>query len=128
MACADGLPSLLQTVVAVRQGAQGSTILAAINQPPGVVIKTVERALQDDGWRERMMMPEPWGSCRLCLAFYLWCATSRVGGALGHAGLAGRSRARLAPASHSGQRDYHVCGCADVRGRVFPESLYNTSL
>jgi hypothetical protein len=69
MACSHGLPRLLQTVVAVRQGAQGSAIVAAINQPHGVVIKTAERVLQDNGWRERMIMPEPWGSCWLCLTF-----------------------------------------------------------
>jgi hypothetical protein len=43
------------TVVAVRQGAQGAAIVAAINQPR-VVMKIAERALQDDGWRERLIM------------------------------------------------------------------------
>jgi hypothetical protein len=39
------------TVAAVRLGAMGSAIVAAINHPR-VVEKTVERALQDDGIRE----------------------------------------------------------------------------
>ena len=43
------------TVVAVRQGAQASAILAAVVHP-SVVEKTVERALQDDGTKERMML------------------------------------------------------------------------
>lgn len=43
------------TVVAVRQVAQASAIVAAINHPR-VVQKTVERALKDDGTRERMML------------------------------------------------------------------------
>ena len=42
------------TVAAVRFGAMGSAIVAAINQPR-VVQKTVERALQDDGVRDRVM-------------------------------------------------------------------------
>ncbi len=43
------------TVVGVRQVAQGSAILAAVLHP-SVVEKTVERALQEDGIRERMML------------------------------------------------------------------------
>ena len=43
------------TVVAVRQGATASAIIAAIVHPR-VVQKTVERALQDDGTRERMLL------------------------------------------------------------------------
>jgi len=43
------------TVAAVRQGAQMAAIVAAALQPR-VVEKTVERALQDDGTRERMML------------------------------------------------------------------------
>jgi hypothetical protein len=43
------------TVVGVRQAAQGSAILAAVLHP-SVVEKTVERALQDDGTRERMIL------------------------------------------------------------------------
>jgi hypothetical protein len=43
------------TVVAVRQTVQASAIVAALNQPR-VVEKTVERALQDGGARERMML------------------------------------------------------------------------
>ncbi len=43
------------TVVAVRQTAQASAIIAAILHPR-VVQKTVERALQDEGTSERMML------------------------------------------------------------------------
>lgn len=43
------------TVVAVRQGAQASAVLAALVHPR-VVEKTVERAQEDDGTRERMML------------------------------------------------------------------------
>ena len=43
------------TVVAVRQGAQASAVLAALVHPR-VVEKTIERALQDDGTKERMML------------------------------------------------------------------------
>ena len=43
------------TVVAVKQGAQGAAIVAAINQPR-VVMKIVERALGDGGTRECMML------------------------------------------------------------------------
>ena len=48
------------TVVAVKQGAQGAAIVAAINQPR-VVMKIAERALQDDGWRERMIIHKAMG-------------------------------------------------------------------
>jgi hypothetical protein len=40
---------------AVRQGAQASAVIAAIAHPR-VVEKTIDRALQDDGTRERMML------------------------------------------------------------------------
>jgi len=43
------------TVVAVRQGATASAIVAAISQLR-VVEKTIERALQNEGTRERAMM------------------------------------------------------------------------
>lgn len=43
------------TVVAVRQGAQGSAIIVAAMHSR-VVQKTVERALQDDGSQELMML------------------------------------------------------------------------
>jgi hypothetical protein len=43
------------TVVAVRQGVQSSAMVASILSPR-VVAKTVERALQDDGTRERIML------------------------------------------------------------------------
>jgi hypothetical protein len=43
------------TVAAVRQGAQSSALLASLLSPR-VVAKTVERALQDDGIRERMAL------------------------------------------------------------------------
>ncbi len=43
------------TVVAVREGTQSSAIVASI-LVPRVVAKTVERALQDDGIRERTML------------------------------------------------------------------------
>jgi hypothetical protein len=43
------------TVVAVRQGAQSSAMVASM-LGPRVVAKTVERALQDDGIRERRML------------------------------------------------------------------------
>jgi hypothetical protein len=43
------------TVVAVRQGVQSSALLASMLSPR-VVEKTVERALQDDGIRERTML------------------------------------------------------------------------
>jgi hypothetical protein len=43
------------TVVAVREGAQASAILAAITHPQ-VVAKTIERALQDEGVSEREML------------------------------------------------------------------------
>ena len=43
------------TVVAVRQGAQGAAIVAAVNHPR-VVQKTVERALQEDGIEDRMVL------------------------------------------------------------------------
>lgn len=43
------------TVVAVRQGAEPSAIIASIAHP-GVVQKTVENALQDDGTEDRMML------------------------------------------------------------------------
>jgi hypothetical protein len=43
------------TVVAVRQGAAASAIIAAIVHPR-VVQKTVERALRDDGAEERMVL------------------------------------------------------------------------
>jgi hypothetical protein len=42
-------------VVAVRQGAQGSAILASIVHTR-IVEKTIERALQDDGFRERALL------------------------------------------------------------------------
>jgi hypothetical protein len=45
----------LITVVAVRQGAQSSAIVASM-LGPRVVAKTVERALEDDGIRERMAL------------------------------------------------------------------------
>jgi hypothetical protein len=48
------------TVVAVRQGAQASAVVASIEHLR-VVEKTVERALQDDGWRERMIMHKATG-------------------------------------------------------------------
>lgn len=41
--------------VAVRLGAQASSVIAAVMHPQ-VVLKTVERALQDGGTRERAMM------------------------------------------------------------------------
>jgi hypothetical protein len=43
------------TVVAVRQGATASAIIAAIALPR-VVQKTVERALQDEGTKDRIML------------------------------------------------------------------------
>lgn len=43
------------TVVAVRQAAQGAAFVAAVLHPR-VVAKTVERALQDEGTRERWML------------------------------------------------------------------------
>ena len=43
------------TLVTVRRAAQASAILAAVAHPR-VVAKTVERALQDDGARERMAL------------------------------------------------------------------------
>ena len=43
------------TVAAVRRGVMASAIVAAVNMPR-VVQKTVEVALQDDGYRERMML------------------------------------------------------------------------
>ena len=43
------------TVIAVRRGAQASAVLAAVAHPR-VVQKTVERALQDDGTKERLML------------------------------------------------------------------------
>jgi hypothetical protein len=43
------------TAVAVRQTAQASAIIAAIAHPR-VVEKTIDRALQDDGTRERMIL------------------------------------------------------------------------
>ena len=43
------------TVVVVRQGAQSSAMVASILSPR-VVAKTVEIALQDDGFRERRML------------------------------------------------------------------------
>jgi len=43
------------TVIAVREGARASAILASILHP-SVVKKTVERALQEDGAKERMML------------------------------------------------------------------------
>lgn len=46
--------------VAVRQGAQAAAIVAAI-QHPRVVQKTVERALQDDGVREREILHKACG-------------------------------------------------------------------
>jgi hypothetical protein len=46
--------------VAVRQAAQGSAIIAAVMHPR-VVVKTVERALQNDGVRERMMLYKAMG-------------------------------------------------------------------
>lgn len=45
----------LLTVVAVREGARASAILASIFHP-SLVMKTVERALQKDGTRECMML------------------------------------------------------------------------
>ena len=48
------------TVAAVRQAAQASAILAAVLHPR-VVVKTVERALQDAGTRERRMLHEAVG-------------------------------------------------------------------
>jgi hypothetical protein len=48
------------TVVAVRQGAAASAIIAAIVHPR-VVQKTVDRALQDDGFRERGMLHRAFG-------------------------------------------------------------------
>jgi len=45
----------LITAGAVRQGAQASAIIASILHP-SVVVKTVEKALQDDGTQERMML------------------------------------------------------------------------
>jgi hypothetical protein len=45
----------LITVVVVRQGAQVSAMVASLMQPR-VVQKTIERALQDDGTRERRML------------------------------------------------------------------------
>jgi hypothetical protein len=57
--CAAGVsPSRILeaiTVVAVRQGAASSAIIAAIALPR-VVQKTVEMALQDDGTKERMIL------------------------------------------------------------------------
>lgn len=49
------------TVVAVRQGAQASAILASIMRPR-VLNKTIERALQEDGTRERLMLHKALGS------------------------------------------------------------------
>jgi hypothetical protein len=43
------------TVVAVREAGQGAAIIGSLLYPR-VVAKTVERALQDDGIRERMML------------------------------------------------------------------------
>ena len=43
------------TVVAVRQGATASAVVAAISQPR-VVEKTIERALRNEGTRERAML------------------------------------------------------------------------
>jgi len=53
------------TVVAVRLGAQASVVVAAVMHPR-VVMKTVQRALQDDGFRERMVLHKAVGfiSCR----------------------------------------------------------------
>jgi hypothetical protein len=48
------------TAVAVRQGAQGSAILGAM-WLPHVVAKTVERALQDNGTRERTLIHRAFG-------------------------------------------------------------------
>lgn len=48
------------TVVGVRQAALGSAFVAAVLHPR-VVMKTVERALQDDGTRERMMLHKATG-------------------------------------------------------------------
>ena len=48
------------TVVAVRQAAQASDIVAAVMHPR-VVMKTIERALQDDGIRERRMLHKATG-------------------------------------------------------------------
>lgn len=49
--------------VAVRQAAQGSAIIAAVMHPR-VVLKTVERALQDGGTKERQMLFSAMGSLR----------------------------------------------------------------
>ena len=46
--------------VAVRQGAQGSAILSAM-WLPHVVAKTVERALKDEGVRDRALMHRAFG-------------------------------------------------------------------
>jgi len=48
------------TVVAVRQAGQGSAIVAALNHPR-VVQKIVEKALQDDGIRECIMLYKAMG-------------------------------------------------------------------
>lgn len=48
------------TVVAVRQAGQSSAIVASLLHPR-VVAKSVERALQDDGTRERMMLHRAMG-------------------------------------------------------------------
>lgn len=49
--------------VAVRQGAQASAVIAAIAHPR-VVEKTIERALQDDGWRDSAMLHKAVGFLR----------------------------------------------------------------
>jgi hypothetical protein len=47
-------------VVGVRQAALGSAFVAAVLHP-SVVAKTVDRALQDDGMRERRMLQKATG-------------------------------------------------------------------
>ena len=55
---ADVCPTRVLTAIAaeaVRQGVQASAIVASVMHPR-VVKKTIERALQDDGTKERMML------------------------------------------------------------------------
>jgi hypothetical protein len=55
------------TAVAVRLGSEASVVVAAIMHPR-VVMKTVERALKDEGTRERMMMHKATG----CVPTWAW--------------------------------------------------------